>query len=98
MKNLRIIKQVKFDAKLDKTVHVNDKNKVGRIILLLPFVSAKKPHRCALDIIPKIEIPPKSPFSDDVKFSSHITGRIKLIVNVSNRVAVNIIPEIPIKM
>lgn len=79
-------------------MHVKDKNNVGRIIFLLPFVSAKKPQRCALVIIPKIDIPLNSPFSDEVKFSSQITGRMKLIVNVSNRDAANIIPEIPIKM
>lgn len=78
-------------------MHVKDKNKVGRIIFLLPFVSAKNPQRCALVIIPKIEIQLSSPFSDDVKFSSHITGRIKPIVSVSNRDAANIIPQIPIK-
>lgn len=77
---------------------MKDKNKVGRIIFLLPLVSARKPHRCALVIIPKIDIQLSSPFSDDVKFSSHITGRMKLIVSVSKRDEANIIPEIPIKM
>lgn len=78
-------------------MHENDKNKVGRIIFLLPFVSAKKPQRCALVITPKVEIPLNSPFSDAVRFSSHITGRIKLIANVSKREADNMIPDSPIK-
>lgn len=46
----------KFVVILDSTVKVNDRNKVGIITLRRPCVSAKKPHKCELDIIPKIKM------------------------------------------
>lgn len=83
---------------LDKAVQTNDRKSVGRIIFLLPIVSAKKPHKCELVITPTKAIVLKTPFSVVVKFSSHATGKTKLIPIVSNRTDDKIVPDITISM
>lgn len=79
-------------------MQTNDRNRVGRIIFLLPIVSAKNPHKCELVITPTKAIVLKTPFSVVVRFNSHATGKTKLIPIVSRRTADNIIPDITIRM
>lgn len=79
-------------------MQTNDRNSVGRIIFLLPIVSAKNPHKCELVITPTKAIVLKTPFSVVVKFSSQATGKTKLIPIVSKRTDDKIVPDITIRM
>lgn len=98
VKNRRTTKIVKFVAKLEKALKTNDKNRVGKMTLLLPFVSAKYPQSNELIITPIKEIALKSPFSVVFKFKSHATGITKLIARVSRIVAARIVPDSTIKI
>lgn len=74
-------------------------NKVGLIIFRLPLVSAKKPHKCELIIMPEKPIALIMPRSWIVRFMSHCdTGKTKLIAKVSNKTLAKIRPEINMRM
>lgn len=68
-------------------------NNVGSITFFLPCVSAKKPHKCELNIIPTNAMADKIPLSFVDKTKSHsATGRIKLMLKVSNKTVLKIDP------
>lgn len=85
-------------AKLDIAEHENDNKRVGTITAFLPFVSAKKPHRCELTITPIRHTELRIPFWVAVSAKSQATGITKQIPSVSKSVDVIIIPEIPIRV
>lgn len=51
----------------------NATSNVGKITYRLPFVSARKPHRCEAESTPKNPAPAKIPFCCVVIFKSHCT-------------------------
>lgn len=68
-------------------------NNVGSITFFRPCVSARKPQRCELNIIPTNAMADKTPLSFVVKSKSHsATGRIKLMLKVSNKTVLKIDP------
>lgn len=69
-----MIKNGKFIPKLDIAEHKNDRKRVGTITAFLPFVSAKKPHKCELTIIPIKHTELKIPFCVGVSDKSQATG------------------------
>lgn len=72
--------------------------KVGWITRLRPVVSAKNPHKCDEQIIPRNEAAPSIPFSFVLIFMSHCkTGITKLIPHDSKKTAFKIKPQIKIK-
>lgn len=97
LKYLKVTKSGKLVAKLDNNVHTDDRNRVGIITFLLPWVSAKNPHNKELEITPTNAIALKIPFSAVVKFNSHATGNTNPIASVSRINAARIIPESTIK-
>lgn len=76
---------------------MNATSNVGNITLRRPFVSARKPKKCELHIIPINETELKRPFSPAVKFKSHLdTGITNAQPHVSNATANCIRPLIKI--
>lgn len=72
---------------------------VGRMTLRRPFVSAKNPHKCEEQIMPKKAAAPRIPFSLVVKFKSHWeTGRTNVMPTVSKIKADMIKPQLKINM
>lgn len=77
----------------------NAMKSVGRMTLRRPFVSAKKPHKCDVQIMPKKLAAPRMPFSLVVKFKSHCeTGKTKVMPTVSKIKAAIIKPHVKINM
>lgn len=70
MKRNTVIHQ-KLVMKLEHTVDVNARHSVGMITFRRPWVSARKPHRCELTIIPTNTTALRMPFSRVDKFKSH---------------------------
>lgn len=88
-----VVNTTKLFASDEKTVRTNATNKAGCKTRLRPFVSAMKPQKCDVMIIPKNGAAPKMPFSCVVKFKSHCdTGMIKLMPHVSRFTASNTKP------
>lgn len=70
---------------------------VGSITLRLPFVSARKPKKCELQIMPINDTELKRPFSNALKFKSHFdTGITNAQPHVSKATANCIRPLITI--
>jgi len=77
------------------SVNRKPSNKVGLIIFRRPVVSARKPHKWELVIIPANPMELNIPFSLIDKCKSFFeTGKTKLMANVSNRTLAKIKPDI----
>lgn len=99
MRKRKITKDQKSFEKLEKTVNIKPTNKVGLIILLRPWVSAKNPHKCELTIIPAKPMALIIPRSCIVRLMSHCeTGKTKLMAKVSNKTLASIRPEINMRI
>lgn len=83
LKNLQITSIAKFVARLDKSVARNDRINVGTITLLRPLLSAKKPQKCELTIMPIDDIPLSTPlFCVESERSHSATGNTKLMPKI----------------
>lgn len=99
VRNLKNTSMVKLVAKLEKNVAMNDRIRVGTMTYFRPRQSDKYPQKYELTIIPIELMPDKTPLFAVVSFKSQsATGNTKLMPNVSNDVAVMIIPDITMRM
>lgn len=72
--------------KLETMVIPKDMKSVGMMTFRRPFVSARKPHKCELAMIPRKAIALNKPLSFVVRFKSHSAiGKMNDIPNVSKR-------------
>lgn len=84
----------KLGAKLESIVTVNVANSVGLITLRRPFVSAKNPHKCELEIMPRKLIALSTPLSTFVRCRSHCAmGNMKPMEDVSSNTTAITMPD-----
>lgn len=90
LKNLHTTSTLKFVAKLERKLAKNERISVGTMTLLRPLLSARKPQKCELTIMPIDDMPLRTPLFCVVSERSHSAmGNTKLIPAERTKVCMN---------